>query len=184
LPARIAVVFYVEPTPKRVKQAARQSAEAGLLVLVPGLVAWVAGFPLIFPSLGPTAYLLAVRPEARTCRPRRVVGGHVIGVVAGLVAVFLFDPSVPIVGSLEPGSAAAFRLAASGVLATLLTTGGMVATGLTHAPACATTLIVSLGLLRSPGEVAGIVAAVGLLVAVHQAVSRVGLLTPAFPNGT
>jgi hypothetical protein len=100
------------------------------------------------------------------------------------VAVSLFDPSVPIVGSLEPGSAAAFRLAAGGVLATLLTTVGMLTTGLTHAPACATTLIVSLGLLSSPAEVAGITVAVVLLVAVHRVVHRAGLLTPAFKNGT
>jgi len=165
-----------------VKRIVRQSAETGLLVLVPGLFAWLAGFPFIFPSLGPTAYLLAVRPNAPTCRPRRVIGGHLIGVAAGLVAFALFDPSTPIVGSLEPGSLAALRLAASGVTATVLTAVGMLVTELEHAPACATTLIVSLGLLASPTETAGIVGAVVLLVAVHQTTHRAGLITPACPG--
>ena len=41
-----------------------------------------------------------------------------------------------------------------------------------HAPACATTLIVSLGLLSTPRQVAIILASVVVLVAVHRAVLR------------
>lgn len=43
----------------------------------------------------------------------------------------------------------------------------MMATDTSHAPACATTLIVSLGLLSTPLQVSIIVVSVVVLVAVH-----------------
>ena len=46
----------------------------------------------------------------------------------------------------------------------------MIATDTNHAPACATTLIVSLGLLSTPLQVGIMVASVVILVAVHAAV--------------
>jgi hypothetical protein len=46
----------------------------------------------------------------------------------------------------------------------------MIATDTNHAPACATTLIVSLGLLSTPEQVATIAASVVVLVVVHGAV--------------
>lgn len=161
------------------RETVRQSVETGVLVLVPGLLAWLTGFPFIFPSLGPSAYVLATRPAAPTCRPHRVIGGHVIGVGAGLIAFWVFDPGIAVNAELTPASSAALAVAASGVIATVLTAGGMLATDLVHAPACATTLIVSLGLLSTPTRAAGIVAAVVLLVVVHQVGHRSGFLTTA-----
>jgi len=68
------------------------------------------------------------------------------------------------------GSAAGLHLAASGICSVVLTSWGMIAADATHAPACATTLIVSLGLLPTPEQVGIIVASVVVLVAVHGAV--------------
>ena len=137
-------------------------------MLVAGATAVATGSPFLFPSLGPSAYVLVTDPDAEAAAPRRVVGGHVIGVVAGLLSYHLFArglivTSLPPAGSLELG-----RLAVSGVLAVVLTTAGMVATDLRHAPACATTLIVGLGLLSTPFEGAVVVVAVVLLVAVDE----------------
>jgi CBS-domain-containing membrane protein len=143
-------------------------------VAVAGALAWVTGLPFVFPSLGPTAYLLAVRPTAPASRPHRVVGGDAVGVVAGLAAFHLFAPDIAVTGSLAPLSTDGLRIAGSGVLATGLTAGGMLATDLRHAPACATTLIVSLGLLSTPPEAAGIIGAVVVLVGVHVAGRAVG----------
>lgn len=151
------------------KVAVRRGVVAGALVAVAGVLAWVTGFRFIFPSLGPTAYLLAVRPTVPSCQPRRVVGGHVVGVVGGLVAFYLVAPDVAVTAELPPLSSDGLRLAASGVLATGLTAGGMLATGLRHAPACATTLIVSLGLLSRLPQAVGIVFAVVVLVSVNIA---------------
>ena len=49
----------------------------------------------------------------------------------------------------------------------------MIATGMVHAPACATTLIVSLGVLSTPVQVGGIVVSVVILVEFHAGVLRV-----------
>ena len=156
------------------EESLRRGVVAGALVAVAGALAWVSGFPFIFPSLGPTAYLLAVRPTAPTAHPRRVVGGHAVGVVAGLVAFHLCAPEIAVTATLAPLSMAGLRIVASGVLATALTAGGMLATDLRHAPACATTLIVALGLLPTLSEATGIIAAVVVLVGVHVAGRVVG----------
>jgi hypothetical protein len=51
----------------------------------------------------------------------------------------------------------------------------MIATDTNHAPACATTLIVSLGLLPTPTQVGIIVASVVVLVGIHRiAVDSIG----------
>jgi len=49
----------------------------------------------------------------------------------------------------------------------------MIATETIHAPACATTLIVSLGLLSTPSQVGIIVVSVSILVAFHAGTLRV-----------
>src|SRR5579872_732129 len=49
-------------------------------------LALVSRNPFVFPSLGPTAYLLFFTPLARTASPRNTVFGHAIGLVCGYVA--------------------------------------------------------------------------------------------------
>ena len=140
----------------------------GVLVLVAGATAVASGSPFLFPSLGPSAYVLVTAPDAETTAPRRVVGGHAIGVVAGLLSYHLFARGL-IVTNLPPaGSLGLGRLAVSGSLAVVLTTAGMVATDLRHAPACATTLIVGLGLLSTLWEGLVVIVAVILLVVVDH----------------
>lgn len=61
---------------------------AGLLLVLLATVAWATGRPFVFPSLGPSAYALATDGEGRLSA-RRVIGGHAVGVVAGLTAYHL-----------------------------------------------------------------------------------------------
>ncbi|MFP8951358.1 HPP family protein [Natrialbaceae archaeon A-arb3/5] len=140
----------------------------GLLLSTTAAMAWLSGFPMLFPSLGPSAFVLALFQDSDATSPRRVVGGHAIGVVAGLLAYTLFASGISMTAAAEPGSIDGLRLAASGVVATTLTAGGMLATDTRHPPACATTLIVSLGLLSTPLEGALIVLTVVVLVVAHQ----------------
>lgn len=58
-------------------------------------------------------------------------------------------------------------LGASGVTAVVLTTGGMLASDLRHSPACATTLIVALGLLPGFSGAGAIAGGVVLLALLH-----------------
>jgi len=132
-----------------------------------GALAWVSGRPFLFPSLGPTAYAVATVPDAETSRPDRVLGGHVIGVVAGFGAYHLLAAGLVATTPPPPLSVAGAWLAASAVVAVAATTTGMLATDLRHPPACATTLIVALGLLSGVTDAVVIVVAVAVLVAVH-----------------
>ena len=136
-------------------------------MLVVGLLAWLTGEPVVFPSLGPTAYVLAVAPDRASSQPRRVLGGHVVGVVAGYLAYHALAPGLTVPASLDPASLASARLAASAVVSVTLTAGAMLATDLRHAPACASTLIVALGLLPTLRQAGLIVVAVAVLVGVH-----------------
>lgn len=142
----------------------------GLLLSTTAVLSWLLGVPMLFPSLGPSAFVLALFQRSDATRPRRVIGGHLIGVVAGLLAYHLLASGVTMTSAADPGSIEGLRLAVSGVLATMVTAGGMLATDTRHPPACATTLIVSLGLLTTPLEGTLIVGAVIVLVAVHALV--------------
>jgi len=145
---------------------------AGLLTVL-GALTWTTGTSALFPSLGPSAYVLALRPDAVECRPDRFVGGHVIGVGAGLIAYHGLAAGHVVTRSHPPLSGAALALAAAGVASLALTVAGMVATDLRHAPACATTLIVSLGLLSTLRAGFVIVAAVVVLLAAQRTLAVV-----------
>lgn len=146
------------------------SLYAGVLFTMLGLLAWGSGQPFIFPSLGPTAFVLAYERLGDRTSSYRIVGGHLIGGLAGLIAWTALGAGVPITATPPPFSVEGFRLTASATVSIVLTTWGMMATDAIHPPACATTLIVSLGLLSTPLRVAIIVGSVSLLVIFHRGV--------------
>src|SRR6185437_1550245 len=50
------------------------------------LLAFITGNPFVFPSLGPTAYLLFFSPLAGASTSRNTILGHAIGLVCGYLA--------------------------------------------------------------------------------------------------
>jgi len=147
---------------------AATSLYAGFLFTALGLLAWGSGQPFIFPSLGPTAFVLAFDRRSERTAGHRVIGGHLIGGLAGLLAWTAVAAGVSITATPPPFSVAGFRLAASATISIVLTSWAMIATDTIHPPACATTLIVSLGLLSTPLRVGIIVGSVTLLVVLHR----------------
>jgi hypothetical protein len=143
---------------------------AGFLFGVLGLIAWASGQAFVFPSLGPSAFVLAFDRHADRGQLREIVLAHAIGCVGGFAAWTLVSPGAVITTTPPPFSAAGFELVSSAVLSIVSTTLGMVWLGEIHPPACATTLIVSLGLLSTPLAVTIIVVSVSLLVVVHASV--------------
>ncbi len=138
-----------------------------------GLIAWVSGQPFIFPSLGPSAYLLATGEQPRAEGPYHVIGGHTIAVVCGLIAYLLFADGLIVVDTFdqgEPFSTDIAKLAISATASMVLTTIAMLWTGTNHPAACATTLIVALGLMSTLLEGAIIIVAVIALVIFHDVV--------------
>ncbi len=127
-------------------------AALGALALVDGFVsiglmaalALVTRQPFFFPSLGPTAFMLFLTPKAASASARNTIVGHLIGVVAGYVALLAFGLSDDGPAFAEGVSLA--RVGAAG-LSLGLTAGFMVWLRAPHPPAGATTMIVSLGIL-------------------------------------
>ncbi len=122
--------------------------------------ALVSGDPFIFPSLGPTAFLFFYTPMLPAASPRNTICGHAIGAAAGYLALVLFGltDAAPALATEVTGS----RVGAA-ALSLALTSGAMVWARVPHPPAGATTLIVSLGILREPGQLTVLMAAVVLL---------------------
>ena len=162
----------------RLARAARVSLGAGLAIAVcSGMAFWTA-LPWVFPSLGPTAFLAFVAPTAPANHPRRVLVAHGVAVLSGAAALHLFGvtdvPAVLTRLDLAHLGAVTFALAATGGLTVLLDAE--------HAPAGATTLIVALGLIRDPRDLALVEAAVLVLVLVCAGLRRLGLAQPAPPR--
>jgi CBS domain-containing membrane protein len=142
------------------------------------LVALATGQPFVFPSLGPTAFLLFYTPEAPAASPRNTVGGHLIGVVAGYLSLAVF-------GLLDEGPALAVGVSgprvAAAALSLGLTAGAMAWLRLPHPPAGASTLIVSLGLITEVPHLAVLMLGVLLLVLQGFAINRLaGMDYPAW----
>ena len=152
-------------------------AVLGLFAFINGLVsigimsaaAALTGQPLIFPSLGPTAFLLFFTPRAPTASPRNTIIGHLIGVVAGYVSLVIF-------GLTDHGPAfdegVTWARVGAAALSLALTSGFMVWLLAPHPPAGATTLIVSLGIMPRPSQLAFLMLAVGLLVLQGLVINR------------
>ena len=140
------------------------------------------GSPLIFPSLGPTAFLLFYTPLTPAASPRNTLGGHLIGVLAGYLALAVFGLlDTPF----EPGATVLPPRIGAAALSLGLTSGAMVWAKVPHPPAGATTLIVALGIMREPWQLAVLMLAVGLLVVQGFAINRLaGLPYPVWSAGS
>lgn len=140
-----------------------------LSIALMAFLALVTRQPFVFPSLGPTAFLLFYTPLAPSASPRNTFFGHLIGAGSGYLALAAF-------GLLHAGPALAVGVTAARVgaaaLSLGLTAGCMVWFGVPHPPAGATTLIVSLGLLTQPEQLAMLMAAVIVLLAQGFVINR------------
>jgi CBS-domain-containing membrane protein len=136
---------------------------------VAGLAALGAKQTLLFPSLGPTAMLFFARPLPPECTVRNVVVGHWVGIVTGLVALEVF-------GLRALPSAVTHGLDGRRVVAAALSVA-VTATVLRlircpHAPAGASTLIVSLGLLTTNKQLLMMAGSVALIAVAGWGLNR------------
>lgn len=149
-----------------------------------GLIGGIAHFAdaaFLFPSLGPTAFLVFYRPMAASSSPRNALLGHLVGALAGWGSLWLFgllDAPPVIAGDVGWARAGAAALSLGA------TSGLMIALRVPHPPAGATTLIVSLGLMPHAWQIPVLVGAVAVLVVQALVINRLaGIPYPLWSAG-
>ncbi|MEO8737364.1 MAG: HPP family protein [Edaphobacter sp.] len=167
---RIRLHWLLRHLPPRVVWAGYVFFNSFLTIMILSLLATITGSPFVFPSLGPTAFLFFFAPLGRSSSPRHAILGHAIGLLCGYVAYIAMGSHGFITATLSEvtwheAMAAALSLAATGAVMVLLR--------VSHPPAGATTLIVSLGILTKPEYLVIIEIAVILLTAQAWVINRI-----------
>lgn len=167
--ARLRLTRLLSRFPERPVWAAFMFVNGFVSIAILAGVAMLTGTPFVFPSLGPTAFLFFYSPTAVTASPRNTILGHAIGIACGYGALLVFGlehaPPAMATGVDVPRiGAAALSLAATGALMILFKAA--------HPPAGATTLIVSLGIVTKPFDLAVIEVAVALLTVQAWIINR------------
>lgn len=130
-----------------------------LAMAVAGLAAWAFDEPLLFPSLGATAFLIFETPTAEVGTPRNTIIGHGVAIACAVFAMAVFgllgDPS-----AFDEGVTFARALAVA--LCVALTGGVLRLLRAAHPPAGATTIIVGSGLLAEADQILAV--AVGVVL--------------------
>lgn len=127
------------------------------------ILAFMTSLPLLFPQLGPSAFILFYTPMSEQASPRNVLLSHLLGVGTGLLSLWLCAqvfPDVLLTDSSVLNWQREIVVASSMGLTCLL----MILFKCVHPPAAASALIASLGYLVSAEHVIGIAAAVILLL--------------------
>jgi hypothetical protein len=103
--------------------------------------------PLLFPSLGPTIFIHTVAADQSAARPWNTFAGHTIGAAVAFAALAIFGglhaPAATVSGGIHwPRIAASALAVAFTILLQIPLRAG-------HAPAAATTLLITLGGLKA-----------------------------------
>lgn len=149
-----------------------------VLILVVSIIGWASHQPLIFASLGPTAYELVEKPKLPSARPYNVVVGHLIAVLAGFAAIFLTRawsvPGVSVHG-------VPFLRVWAAVVAALLTAFFTLLFKAAQPAALSTTLLISLGLMQTAQNGLMILAGVVLITLIGEPIRILRLKQIAEP---
>ncbi len=148
----------------------------GLAIIVIGVFAWLTELPLVFPALGPSAFILFSAPFSPAAAPRSVVLGHLLGMACGWLCWFITS-----LFAAEPISLAGEGWApiASACAALAMTAMLLIRFQCPHPPACASALVIALGGVTHWTAIGAM--AVAVLIVTVQAVwlSRLfGVKTP------
>lgn len=141
----------------------------GALLLIAGAAGFVLHAPLLFASLGPTAYELVETPERPSARAYNIFTGHLIGVMAGFAALLVFHAyDFPGIAS---GTVAGARIGAA-IFAAALTVLLTLALKAAQPAAVSTTLLIALGSLQRWQDGLAIMGAVLLMLIFGEPLRR------------
>lgn len=126
------------------------------------MMAYLTDLVLLFPPLGPSAFILFYTPLSESACPRNIILSHTVAVLSGLGAMVIVEMLFP--GFREM---ATMTMNWPGVIAIAIAMGAvsiaMVAIQCVHPPAAATALIAAMGYLDNVVQVGGVLVAVLLL---------------------
>lgn len=170
LRARFSVPSLLATSSERRVVSVVAGLNAGIAILTISVVAWLTDLPLLFPALGPTAFVLFSQPFSPAAAPRSVILGHASAVAVGwaswsLVSFVCHNEVTLAMGGWPPLVSASLALAMCCLV--------LVHLGCPHAPACASALIVALGAASSLSALLGMAIGVATLTAQAILISRV-----------
>ena len=156
------------------------AAGSFLALTVSGTIAWLVSEPLVFPSLGATAFLAFETPLAEVASPRNTLVGHGTAILAAALSLAVFgllDAPSAFVEGITPARVGAVALSVG------LTGGVLRLLRSAHPPAGATTIIVSSGLLADPDQMLAVAVGVVLLTAACWLLNRaIGVPAPLWAS--
>ena len=126
------------------------------------IAAYLTDLPLLFPPLGPSAFILFYTPMSMSASPRNLILSHTMALAAGSVSLHLLAAAFP-GADLFDRSTTDWHQILSVALAMGLITALMIGLKSSHPPAAASALIAAMGYLDDPLKIAGFLAAVLLL---------------------
>lgn len=156
------------------------AVNGGMAILILAGLAWLVDLPLLFPALGPSAFILFSSPFSPAAAPRSVIVSHFVGIAVGYAAWRLVNLASGPPVSLETGGwpilvSASMAMAAVCVL--------LVRLACPHAPACASALITAVGAADGWVPLFGMAAGVILLTVQAILIGRLaGLGTPIWSS--
>lgn len=170
LRARASVPSLIAASDERRVISIVSGVNAGIAILTISVIAWGIDLPLLFPALGPTAFVLFSQPFAPAAAPRNVILGHASAIVVGWaswsVVSFVCHKEVSLtMEGWPPLVSASVALAVCCVV--------LVRLQCPHAPACASALIVALGAASTSFALLGMAIGVATLTAQAILISRV-----------
>ena len=146
----------------------------GALILALSAVGYFSRQPFIFASLGPTAYELVEKPEEKSARAYNVVAGHIVGLGAAHLSLWLMHAySAPKV--MQAGFVSAPRMWAM-VMAAVITTLVTLAIAASQPASLSTTLLVAIGSMQTQKDAIIIVLAVVLIAILGEPIRHARLL--------
>jgi CBS-domain-containing membrane protein len=127
------------------------------------IIAYLTELPLLFPPLGPSAFILFYTPMSIGASPRSVILSHTLAVAAGLSSLWLFTLVLSGANLYDPAAMNWYRVIviafSMGVICLL-----MILLKCVHPPAAASALIAAMGYLQHIEQILGLIVAVILLV--------------------
>jgi CBS-domain-containing membrane protein len=144
------------------------SLEAAFILIL-SLAGWVSHQPLVFASLGPTAFEIIETPDRPSARPYNIVCGNAVAIIAAFAALWVTNAwSSPDVSAQGVPLARVW----AGTLAAMLTVLGTMLIRATQPAALSTSLLVSLGIMQTAKDAVVILVAVVLMVLIGEPIRR------------